>query len=560
MKRSSISLGVTLLVAALLLPVQPAVAKDLVTAFPSQGDIVFDVLARNEGVLLSVSGPCKFSWEKRYKSGDEPVFRIFDANGEVLPDGSYTWQVRLVPYLSASVRDDLATARKKGDTSLVVKLKLQGILPDKPLVQAGFFTISKGAILDETIPEPRQKAADPQIPRIDAGLSAGAAKAGPELGLKDFVINDDLIVDGSACIGFDCVNGESFGFDTIRLKENNLRLKFDDTSVAASFPRNDWQLTANDSANGGASKFSIDDISGGRTPFTVEANAPSHSLYVDDGGRIGNGTSTPSVEFHTVDGDTPTVRLQQDGSSGFAPQTWDVAGNETNFFVRDVTNGSKLPFRIRPNAPTSSIFIDTDGEVGLGTSSPDTGLNIERNDGQAAIKIEEKSTTALSRNLAEFINNGKVNLRFEDTNSGNFWRYEVDNRFIINHSGDATDEMLLQSSGNMTINGTLTENSDRNAKNSIVAVDAQSILDKLAALPIAHWQYNDTPGVRHIGPMAQDFYATFEVGETPTGITAIDRDGVALAAIQALNQKLEEKDALIQQLAERLAALEKLIQ
>ena len=85
----------------------------------------------------------------------------------------------------------------------------------------------------------------------------------------DFLINDDLIVDGSACVGFDCVNGESFGFDTIRLKEHNLRIKFDDTSVAASFPRNDWQLTANESANGGASKFSIDDITGGRTPFAL---------------------------------------------------------------------------------------------------------------------------------------------------------------------------------------------------------------------------------------------------------------------------------------------------
>ena len=212
-------------------------------------------------------------------------------------------------------------------------------------------------------------------------LAAAAALAATVLAAPaaaDFVILDDLIVDGSACIGFDCVNGESFGFDTIRLKENNLRIKFDDTSVAASYPRNDWQLTANDSANGGASKFSIDDISGSRTPFTVEANARSHSLYVDDGGRIGSRTSTPSTEIHTIDGDTPTLRLQQDGSSGFAPQTWDVAGNETNFFIRDVTNGSTLPFRIRPEAPTNSIFIDVDGDVGLGTSSPDSAFHVRR--------------------------------------------------------------------------------------------------------------------------------------------------------------------------------------
>ena len=58
----------------------------------------------------------------------------------------------------------------------------------------------------------------------------------------DQVILDDLIVDGSLAVGLDAVNGENFGFDTLRLKENNLRLHFDDTSVAAAFPRNDWRI------------------------------------------------------------------------------------------------------------------------------------------------------------------------------------------------------------------------------------------------------------------------------------------------------------------------------
>ena len=193
----------------------------------------------------------------------------------------------------------------------------------------------------------------------------------------DQVILDDLIVDGSACIGFDCVNGESFGFDTIRIKENNLRIRAQDTSNSASFPTNDWQITFNDSSNGGANKFSIDDIDGGRTPFTIEAGAPSHSLYVDDGGRLGLGTSTPVVDIHIKSGNTPTLRLEQDGSSGFTPQTWDVAGNETNFFIRDATNGSTLPFRIRPGAPTSSIDIDSGGAHHGGTSGTTTELFVE---------------------------------------------------------------------------------------------------------------------------------------------------------------------------------------
>ena len=51
------------------------------------------------------------------------------------------------------------------------------------------------------------------------------------LAMPDIVNADDLIVQGSACVGLDCVNNEGFGFDTIRLKENNTRIRFDDTSV-----------------------------------------------------------------------------------------------------------------------------------------------------------------------------------------------------------------------------------------------------------------------------------------------------------------------------------------
>lgn len=278
----------------------------------------------------------------------------------------------------------------------------------------------------------------------------------------DFVINDDLIVDGSACIGFDCVNGESFGFDTIRLKENNLRIKFDDTSVAAGFPRTDWQITVNESANGGAGKFSIDDVSGNRTPFTIEANARSHSLYVDDGGRVGIRTSTPATEIHVIDGDTATLRLQQDGSSGFAPQTWDVAGNETNFFVRDVSNGSTLPFRIRPGAPTSSIMIDEDGNVGLNTASPDAALHVFGNTGSAAVLVEETSGTAAARELLTLANNGQVAFVMSDTSvaegddTGRDWKLQnVAGEFRLTTApgGAGEVELALTHEGNLSIEG-----------------------------------------------------------------------------------------------------------
>jgi hypothetical protein len=265
----------------------------------------------------------------------------------------------------------------------------------------------------------------------------------------DQVILDDLIVDGSSCIGQDCVNGESFGFDTIRIKENNLRIKAQDTSSSASFPSSDWQLTFNDSSNGGANKFAIDDIDSGRTPFTIEGNAPSHSLYVDDGGRIGFGTNTPVVELHVKDGDTPTLRLEQDGSSGFTPQTWDLAGNETNLFIRDVTNGSKLPFRIRPGASTSSIDVDSDGDVRINNSSgSDFQLSVLQDSGVQGLKVASAA--------------GGVNVQLDGGNTGNFWNFtaqaDAQGSFVINNNdGAGSVELTLDPNGVLTLESSCIE-------------------------------------------------------------------------------------------------------
>lgn len=118
---------------------------------------------------------------------------------------------------------------------------------------------------------------------------------------EDVVIADDQIIQGSACVGFDCVNNESFGFSTIKLKENNLRITFDDTSVGA-FPTNDWELSVNDSQSGGQSYFEIKDLTNVTSPFRVQAQAPSFSLYVSPTGNVGIGTNDPQTKMH-VNGD-----------------------------------------------------------------------------------------------------------------------------------------------------------------------------------------------------------------------------------------------------------------
>jgi len=565
MSKRARGLAVTVILTLAALLLAPAAAT---AAPPSQiaevtntgSKLLFDPVIEAKDVILTVTGPCNYQLRLR-ASKDELTFRL----DETTIDGVYRFELVAIPYVDPEIVDILQGARKYDDQATVNALCRDGKLPGAPAVQTSGFSVIQGRIVwDPEAIEDRSTGSPGGAIDDDPATALLPARNG--LQPRDFVIIDDLIVDGSACIGFDCVNGETFGFDTIRLKENNLRIKFDDTSTAASFPRNDWQLTANDSANGGASKFSIDDVSGSRTPFTIEANARSHSLYVDDGGRIGSRTSTPSVEIHTIDGDTPTLRLQQDGSSGFAPQTWDVAGNETNFFVRDVTNGSTLPFRIRPGAPSSAIFIDVDGDVGIGDSSPDASLNVQRTDGTAQILVEDSGTIATNSPLLQLEStNGTTQIvQFALINNSGTWRFDngTGGNFSITKEGTGGQEMIIRDRADgsgaetLDVDGSIEADafnlsSSRTLKTDFAALDPREILSKVVDLPVKSWRFKDSGmASRHIGPFAEDFYAAFGVGPDEQHISTVDLGGVALAAIQGLNQKVQELEVLNQKVEE----------
>ena len=89
--------------------------------------------------------------------------------------------------------------------------------------------------------------------------------------------------------------------------------------------------------------------------------------------------------------------------------------------------------------------------------------------------------------------------------------------------------------------------SDRTLKEHFDAVNGGNLLMKLDALPMSTWNYKaQAPRFRHLGPMAQDFYAAFGLGEDNRHIDEIDGQGVALAGVQALYRLSLKKDAEIQ--------------
>ena len=390
------------------------------------------------------------------------------------------------------------------------------------------------------------------------GMSLSGGKA-----FADQVIPDDLIVQGSACIGLDCVNNESFGFDTIRLKENNTRIKFDDTSTGAGFPANDWQLTANDSANGGASKFSIEDVTGSRVPFTITAGAATNSIFVDSTGRVGLRTSTPVLDVHIATSNTPAHRLEQNNSGGFTAQTWDVAGNEANFFVRDVTGGSRLPFRIRPGAPTSSIDINSAGNVGIGTASPNGKLHVFGNQ-QVDILIEDTAVTnARWRILPQTANATKLFRIFDDSANAN--------RLVIDASGNvAMGFNAVNAGAKLDVNGMIRAanlpgnpggntmcfdgnniigfcSSDENLKRDVqYLADNTGIAAVMQLKPVA-FKWHDGSDRQMAGFMAQDTRRAIPAAvHQPAGAEFLSLDSTAVLAytVKAVQELKAENETL----------------
>jgi hypothetical protein len=309
-------------------------------------------------------------------------------------------------------------------------------------------------------------------------------------------------VQGNLCAGTGgCAAGEAYGEAVMKLKDINNRLLFDDTSAdPGPNVHNDWQITINDStliADGGVSHFSIEDIT-----------------------------------------------------------------------------GATIPFRIRGGAPTDSLFVSNTGQLGLGTNAPAAPLHVARTDGSARALVREESATVARRNLLQLENSGAPFMSFTNANTTDTWQlgmrgsaFNISNPNVnlrILNSGTVrivragSTTFSLRGIGNLTIGGTLTQNSDVNSKHKISPVSGDNVLAQLRELPIATWTYkNDESGATHLGPMAQDFHKAFGLGEDNRHVAPLDVAGVALAAVKELEAKVQAKDAQLAERDAQIADLEK---
>lgn len=567
---------------------------------------------------LKIQSPNGESFEFRFDGRDVPYVEVGDLGAGI--DGLYYFELIASPLLSEEAVNWLKMQRNSDVKVSFDTMREKGFIGETPMVMSGKFRISNGAIwlpnleIEEKLFAGKKRAdtlTDEKPGGTDGIITSESVAEDLDDPDRAQVFVTDLVVQGSTCTGFDCVNGESFGFDTFRMKENNLRIHFNDTSNSGSFPTADWRIVANDTSNGGANYLAFEDSDSGTYPFRVLQGAGNHALYVDAQGDVGLNTSNPIVELHIADGDTPTMRLEQTGASGWTPQTWDVAGNETNFFIRDVTNGSELPFKIRPGADDNSIYIDTDSQVGIGTSSVNARFHIRTSANEPLMRIEnvrtgvvngnanplyitsesligigtdapeddfhlktegahaiyEDSTGTLAdRNVFTLRNFGGSRLEINNTNLSKTWQISnPNNRDFLQFTfiGSGVAEMSIDENGDLEIarniqaGGTVNGSSDRNIKENFTSVNHFDILDKVSQIEITEWNYiTDEDATRHIGPMAQDFYSAFGVGTDEKHISMADINGVALASIKALNEQAKQKDEKIRELEAKNNALE----
>ncbi len=216
------------------------------------------------------------------------------------------------------------------------------------------------------------------------------------------------------------------------------------------------------------------------------------------------------------------------------------------------------------NSGTGVSGLSVSGYAGLFTGKARVTTNFEVGGNQFFGNTTRQMLNLYNQDYGIGIQGSTLYFRVANTAGYNWYMGGVHNNTQNSPGTGGTSLMRLDSAGNLFTKGAVNPVSDRNAKMNFAAVNPRFVLDKLAAIPIQTWSYKtDSDAVRHLGPVAQDFRAAFNLGADDKHISTVDADGVALAAIQGLYQLMlekekqnEEKDRKIEQLARKLEEIE----
>ncbi|HTY86998.1 MAG TPA: tail fiber domain-containing protein [Candidatus Acidoferrum sp.] len=284
----------------------------------------------------------------------------------------------------------------------------------------------------------------------------------------------------------------------------------------------------------------------------------------------GNAATIPGGNANVASGDSSLAAGSYSTASGFISTALGegvVASGRAAVAIGSFTAATN-PFSMaagrEAQANHSGSFVWADSQDAAFASTADNQFSIRAAGGvrlntDTSMFFGNQTRQMLNLWGAEYGVGVQASTEYFRTSSGFSWFKGGLHNDGQNNPGTGGTEMMRLNSGGLTVNGTFVSASDRNRKENFQPVSSGEVLVKVAALPVTRWNYKDDTGTTHIGPMAQDFFAAFGVGPDDKHIATVDADGVALAAIQGLNEKLETRSQMsedgIQKLKEENAEL-----
>ena len=210
-------------------------------------------------------------------------------------------------------------------------------------------------------------------------------------------------------------------------------------------------------------------------------------------------------------------------------------------------------------AANASTFSVGEQNTASGAASVALGYHAHTNARQGSFVFADRSTVDTLRAGVNHSANWRVSGGFRIFTASNLSTgVTIQSGASVSNWGQASAVISTSTGALLTTGGVWTNASDVNRKHLFENISGEDILMKLRTVPISRWSYrNEADNIRHIGPMAQDFYKAFGLGNDERSIGTVDADGIALASVKALEARTSKLAADFESLKAENEALRK---